>query len=229
VPDVEGPPSPSWRFCLTTSTTTPPSSPIFTLLKNANCRLGPGTAYDSVDVLLQGVSVTIEGRNEDNFWFWVQKPSGRSQCWVSASVGTASGIWEVVPIIAAPPLPITATPAPPLPITVTPNPVDLTPPEISDMTANPALISVQTQCGATPPTTIINARVTDDGGITRVVARVAGFGEFDMAPAGGGYYQATLGPFGEAGMLTIFVHAQDTTGNSATSAPITVQVVACPG
>ena len=84
---------------------------------------------------------------------------------------------------------------------------------------------MQVPWGATPATTVIRARVTDDGGI----ARVAGFGEFDMALAGDGYYQVTLGPFGEAATLSIFIQGQDNAGNSATSAPITVQVVACPG
>jgi hypothetical protein len=215
VPDVNGPPSPAWKFCISNSTTA-----TLTLLKNANCRLGPGTAYDSIDALLQGTSVAIEGRNEDSSWFWVLKPSGSGRCWISASVGTASGNWQTLPVIAAPPPPI---------ITVTSAPQDITPPDISDLSANPALISVQTQCGATPPTTVIRARVTDDGGIARVVARVSGVGEFDMASAGGGYYQASLGPFGEAGTLSIFVQAQDNAGTTATSAPIEVQVVACPG
>ncbi len=219
VPDVEGPPSPAWSFCLTALTTATPSSPTLTLLKNANCRLGPGTAYDSIDALLQGTSVAIEGRNEDNSWFWVRKPSGSGQCWISASVGTASGNWQVVPVIAAPPLPVTATSAP----------QDLTPPEISDLSTNPSIISVQTQCGETPATMVIRARVTDPGGIARVIARVSGVGEFEMSLADGGYYQVILGPFGEAGTLSIFVQAQDNAGNTATSAPIEVQVVACPG
>jgi hypothetical protein len=219
VPDVNGPPSAAWRFCISDSITATPSSPIFTLLKNANCRLGPGTAYDNVDTLLQGASAAIEGRNEDNSWFWVLKSLGNGHCWISASVGTASGNWQVVPVIAAPPLPAT----------VTPTPADLTPPEISNLSANPAIISVQTQCGATPPTTVISARVTDPGGIARVVVRVSGAGEYEMSPVGGGYYQATLGPFGEAGTLSVFVQAQDNAGNAATSAPIEVQVVACPG
>jgi hypothetical protein len=54
-------------------------------------------------------------------------------------------------------------------------------------------------------------------------------GEFEMSSVGDGYYQATLGPFGEAGTLSVFVQAQDNSGNVATSAPISVQVVACPG
>jgi len=221
VPDVKGPPSLAWKFCLTTSITTTPSAPTLTLLKNANCRKGPGTAYDSIDAFLQSTSVAIEGRNEDSSWFWVMKPSGSGRCWISASVGTANGNWQVVPVIAAPPPPATAT--------FTPAPQDITPPEISDLSANPSLISVQTQCGSTPPTTVIRARVSDASGIARVIARVSGVGEFEMSPAGDGYYQVTLGPFSEAGTLSIFIQAQDNAGNSATSAPITVQVVACPG
>ncbi len=213
VPDVYGPASSAWRFCIAGET-----GPSFTLTQNANCRAGPGTAYDSVDVLMEGQTVPIEGRNSDNTWFWVRKPSGSSHCWVSASVGTASGNWQGVPIVAAPPLPITAT-----------STVDLTPPVISEVTANPTLISVQIQCGATPPTTIISARVTDASGVARVVVRVAGFGEYDMTPIGGGYYQATLGPFSEAGSLSIFVQAQDNAGNAAISPPIEVQIVPCPG
>jgi hypothetical protein len=208
-PDVEGPPSDARSLCLTATITATPPLPIFTLLQNANCRLGPGTAYDADDVILQGVSAVIEGRNQDTSWFWVKKASGAGHCWVSASVGTASGSWQVVPIIAAP--------------------ADSTPPEISDLSANPATISVQTQCGATPPTTLINARVTDAGGVARVVARVSGMGEFEMSSVGDGYYQAVLGPFGEAGALSVFVQAQDNSGNVATGAPISVQVVACPG
>jgi hypothetical protein len=221
VPDVNGPPSPAWRFCISDSTTATPSAATLTLLKNANCRLGPGTVYDSVDALLQGTSVAIEGRNEESSWFWVLKPSGSGRCWISASVGTASGNWQVVPIITAPPPPVTAT--------STSAPQDITPPEISDLSAIPTTISVQTQCGDTPPTTVVRARITDAGGIARVVARVSGVGEFEMSPAGGGFYQANLGPFGEAGTLSIFVQAQDNAGNTATSAPIEVQVVACPG
>ncbi len=219
VPDVKGPPSSAWKFCLTASITTTPSTATLTLIKNANCRQGPGTAYDSVDALLQGTSVAIEGRNEDSSWFWVLKPSGSKRCWISASVGTASGNWQAVPVIAAPPPPVTATSTP----------AELTPPEISDLSANPTLISVQTQCGDTPPTTLIRARVTSAGGIARVVARVLGVGEFDMSPVGNDYYQVSLGPFGDAGTFSIFVQAHDNAGNTTTSAPIEVQIVACPG
>jgi len=64
-------------------------------------------------------------------------------------------------------------------VAVTPTfvPIDNAPPSISDMAAKPALISVQSQCGATPPTTLINARVSDARGLARVVSRVSRVGE----------------------------------------------------
>jgi len=186
-------------------------TPSISLTQNANCRNGPGTAYDSVDVLVQGQTATIEGRNAESTWFWVLRPSGSGHCWVAGSVGNLTGEWSGVPVAAAPP------------------PPDTTPPVISDVSANPGTISVLVPCGATPATTVIRARVTDPGGIARVVARVSGVGEFEMSPAGGEYYQVTLGPFGEAGTLSIFIQAQDNAGTTAISVPIEVKVVACPG
>ena len=218
VPDVNGPPSPAWKFCITDSTVAS-SSPTFTLLKNANCRQGPGTSYDSVDAILQGASVAIEGLNTDNSWFLVRKPSGSGSCWISASVGTANGNLQAVQVVVVPPLPATATSAP----------QDLTPPEISDLSAIPALISAQVQCGETPPTIIIRARVTDSSGVARVTARVSGAGDLEMSPAGDDYYQVAIGPFAEAGTLSVFIQAQDNAGNGATSAPLEVLVITCPG
>jgi len=118
--------------------------------------------------------------------------------------------------------------APPLPITITPAPSDVTPPEISNLSATPTLISVKIHCGATPPTTLVSARITDPGGVASVVARVPGVGEFDMSPVGDDYYQVNLGPFSEAGTFSVIVQAHDNAGNTATSPPIEVLAVACP-
>ncbi len=181
VPDVNGPASPAWTFCVEGATPTPTPAPAI------------GTATPT--------------------------PTP------APAIGTATPTPTPAPALATP----IPTPAPAL-ATPTPTSVpDTTPPDISDLSANPAIISVQVPCGATPATTVIRARVTDPGGIARVVARVSGFGEFEMSAAGDGYYQVTLGPFGEAGTLSIFIQALDNAGNTATSAPIEVQVVACPG
>ena len=112
-------------------------------------------------------------------------------------------------------------------VTKIPPAADLIPPIITDLSVNPSLISAQKQCGHTPATVVIQAHVSDAGGITRVYARIPGEGEFDMMPIGEGYYQVTPGPFATAGTLTIFVQALDNAGNSAVSAPLEVQVVTC--
>jgi hypothetical protein len=121
---------------------------------------------------------------------------------------------------------VTILPAPPLPTVVIATPtVDLDPPLISDLSATPALISAQVVGGAT----------RDDGhhrtpATRRTLGDSPRSGVGDLtASAGGDIYQVMLGPFNEAGTLTIFVQAQDAAGNTATSAPIEVQVVTCPG
>ena len=80
---------------------------------NANCREGPGTAYDAVDALPAGQSVPIVGRNDDGSWFMVQRPSGGS-CWVSAVTLSVCGDVGSVGVVAAPQLPA-APPPPPEP------------------------------------------------------------------------------------------------------------------
>ncbi|NMB53362.1 MAG: hypothetical protein GYA15_01560 [Leptolinea sp.] len=223
VPQTKGPPSSAWKFCVGASTTS--SEPTFILAQNANCRLGPGTVYDSVDAFPQGGSLQIKGRNQDSSWLWVQRPTGSGQCWVSVSVGTPGGNWQTLPVVKAP--------SPPVIVTVTveapePAPVDTTPPEISGLSVSPSVISAATHCGDTPATAVVSAGVVDGGGVSRVVARVPGQGEFEMHPSGG-VYQASIGPFSEAGTLSIIVQAQDNAGNGATGNPLTLQVVSCPG
>jgi hypothetical protein len=218
VPDVSGPPSAAWTFCIgeIAATVEPPA---LTLTQNANCRSGPGTAYEAVTVLAKGEKAAIEGRNAENTWVYVKPLSGSRRCWISVVAGDLTGEWSQAPIVAAPPLPATVTPVA----------ADTTSPVISDLTANPVLISALVQCGATPAITVISARVTDAGGVQRVIARVSGVGEFDMSPAGGDLYQVALGPFSEPGTLSIFVQAWDNAGNNALSGPIEAQVVNCPG
>lgn len=219
VPDTDGPASSTWKFCIASPLTDTPSSPVFVLAKNANCRLGPGTAYKSVDAYEQGTQVNIEGRSENGSWLWVVKPPSGKHCWISTSVGTTNGNWQSMPVITAIPLPATDTPVP----------ADVTPPAISDLNINPALVSAQQQCGATPAAAVVTARVSDAGGLQRVIARISGVGEFDMSSAGGNLYQVNIGPFNEAGTYSVFIQAADTAGNSAVGGPLNLQVVACPG
>jgi Bacterial SH3 domain len=88
----------------TLSSTATPSVPTLTLIKNANCRRGPGQIYDVLTSLLAGQAVPIVGKNEDATWWLVHIPTGE-RCWISAVTGNVSGDINAVPIAAAPPTP----------------------------------------------------------------------------------------------------------------------------
>jgi hypothetical protein len=75
-----------------------------TFIQNANCRFGPGTAYESDDVLLEGQSVPIEGRNADSSWLWVLRGPNK-HCWVSVITVNVSGDLSAAPLIAVTLLP----------------------------------------------------------------------------------------------------------------------------
>jgi hypothetical protein len=77
---------------------------IATLLHNANCRRGPGTEYDIVTNLPQGLTAPIVGRNPDSSWWQVQVPGTQTRCWVSGENVETSGDTGGVPIVEPPPL-----------------------------------------------------------------------------------------------------------------------------
>jgi hypothetical protein len=80
-------------------------------LKNANCRYGPGTAYDIADTLFAGATAPLVGRNELSTWWQIKGPTFGSLCWVSGTTVEVRGSTNGVPIGAAPPPP-TLTPEP---------------------------------------------------------------------------------------------------------------------
>jgi SH3-like domain-containing protein len=90
---------------LSTPTLTPVSLPIFVLIKNANCRFGPGQAFNEVDAAFAGDSVSIEGKSEDGTWWLVRLPNG-TLCWVSGLTGNATGDFANAPVVQSPPTPI---------------------------------------------------------------------------------------------------------------------------
>ncbi len=76
--------------------------PQATAKQNANCRYGPGTAYDIADTLFAGKTAPIVGRNEQSTWWQVRGPTFGSLCWVSKVTVDVSGSTEGVPIGVAP-------------------------------------------------------------------------------------------------------------------------------
>jgi hypothetical protein len=83
------------------------------LTQNANCRKGPGTAYEAVDAYPAGQSLVVDGRNELAPWWWqVQLPTNaKKHCWVSSASGQPNGDPSLLPVIQiAPPLTVTSKP-----------------------------------------------------------------------------------------------------------------------
>ena len=86
-----------------TATVTPTatsSGPGVTLIKDANCRKGPGTKYDVITSYYEGETLQIVGRNPDydNTWWYVKMPTG-GNCWVSLATGQAYGDFDAIPTV----------------------------------------------------------------------------------------------------------------------------------
>jgi uncharacterized protein YgiM (DUF1202 family) len=83
----------------TVSPTATLSGPVATFIKNANCRQGPGTQYETVTSFLAGQTVEIVGRNPDydNTWWYVKIPDNNGNCWVSLTTAQASGDFDEIP------------------------------------------------------------------------------------------------------------------------------------
>ena len=78
--------------------------PIARLIKDANCRSGPGTAYATVIVFATGQVLEIVGRNPNfsNTWWKVKIPNSNGRCWISLTVAQASGDFDSIPVINPP-------------------------------------------------------------------------------------------------------------------------------
>jgi uncharacterized protein YgiM (DUF1202 family) len=82
-------------------------------LQTTNCHTGPGGIYDVNGTLAKNQGVQIEGINSDKTWVWVQHPNFKgSHCWLSIPFVQIQGSLEGLPLIPAPPLPVTPTPIP---------------------------------------------------------------------------------------------------------------------
>lgn len=86
-----------------------PVALVATAIQNANCRSGPGSLYDVLTSVLQGVEMPIVGRNQESTWWAVQAPGLIAHCWVWGQSVEIEGDPGLAPILAAPPLP-SATP-----------------------------------------------------------------------------------------------------------------------
>jgi len=98
-------------------------------------------------------------------------------------------------------------------------PVDVTPPAITDVTLSSDKLHTLGNCSSTCPCTLfISARITDESGIWAVVAELklggSPKGTILMSQSSPDFYEAELGPFTEAGDLVITIIAQDYMANT---------------
>lgn len=80
-----------------------PSEPMVKAIQNAHCRYGPDRdAWDDMAFLMEGETTAVEGRLEDNSWYYVENPSGSGFCWISSGVLELIGPVNETRIVAAP-------------------------------------------------------------------------------------------------------------------------------
>ncbi|MBX3012745.1 MAG: SH3 domain-containing protein [Caldilineaceae bacterium] len=99
-----------------TATPAPTTQPQATV-RNAsiNVRSGPSTDYTPVNVLQQGQTCTIIGRNSDNTWWQLDCGSG-TQGWVLGQLVDVAGNTGPVPVVNVAPPPPQPTPVPTTPV-----------------------------------------------------------------------------------------------------------------
>lgn len=99
-------------------------------------------------------------------------------------------------------------------------PVDVTPPAITDVSLSESKLHTLAYCSSTCPCTLfISARVTDESGVWAVVVELKLGGEpkgtILMTQSSPDFYEAELGPFTQGGDLVITIIAQDYQANTA--------------
>lgn len=98
-----------------TVTPTPTSSiPVVRVSQNTNCRSGPGTVYDLIDIFMVGDEAEIIARSSVPNYVIIEVPDGSGEeCWLWMQYGIQTGSTEGLPERTPPPTPTpvaTATP-----------------------------------------------------------------------------------------------------------------------
>ena len=188
-------------------------SPIAIANRNANCRVGPGTEYEIVGVLLLNETSDIIGRLSDNSWFFITLPISSRNCWISAITVETQGEMDQVGIGSAPP-------PPPLPPAEEESPpADTEPPGIFGSGTSKTSMCASDKINS-------NVLAYDAGGIKKVYAywRIinssgievqSGYVEYVSIPSEDYGYTAVLGNFSYSGTLKIKGTVEDNAGNKA--------------
>ncbi len=91
--------------------------PMAAVAQPANCRSGPGMDYPVLDILPQGASLEVDGRNGAGTWWQVNDPAIEKDCWLAGNLVEINGDISQVPVVQAAPPPEqlpTVTPVPPV-------------------------------------------------------------------------------------------------------------------
>ena len=139
---------PTFTFTPQTQATALPA-PSVTLLRNTECRVGPGTTYPLIGNIAAGWTVPLLGRGTDGSWI-VRYPYQTSiACWIPANSAapTSQSVWNV-PVYGPPPL--QQTPTIKVEATKTPQPDITKTSEPVEPTKTPTITA--TDAPNTPPT-----------------------------------------------------------------------------
>ena len=89
--------------------TATPSTPQITVSVDTNCRLGPGTLFERVGILLVGETAEIVGREPKGEYWYIRNPDeGADFCWIWGEYATVSGNLLPLLYLSPPPPPSTA-------------------------------------------------------------------------------------------------------------------------
>ena len=102
-------PTPTETPSPTATATLPPAE--ITADGNLNCRYGPDQAYLYAWGVDEGKTASLDGRNYNSAWLWVQPWDAVFHCWVIASAATANVELSTVPVV-YPPLQTNSSTAP---------------------------------------------------------------------------------------------------------------------
>ncbi len=104
-----------WDYQFLPEPTPEPENSKGKLNKNAFCRLGPGTVYDTATAFESGTEFEILARSERHLplWLYIEDLILKMRCWISASLADFDADPELIPTRIAPPTPtLTPTPTP---------------------------------------------------------------------------------------------------------------------
>lgn len=109
-------PSTVQQAIIVSTVTGTPEGPVIVVPDQVNVRLGPGTNYDKVGVLIAGQEVPALGRTPGGLWIQIVYPGVPGNiAWVYAPYVVLDTAQQLLPIIEPPP-----TPTPPITPTIDP-------------------------------------------------------------------------------------------------------------